>query len=164
MLSPAIRTGVVAPCRPLFRSSASHVFLLSSFHLFLSSLPALIPIFSPFSLQSSMSPNSCLMPPNTQSSFHPLPISCFVCKPQGREMGEKHSPCTTVTKDRWVIAIYVPVSLLPQKKKKQHMYTWKKTKSLRLPLTCCAFTGTDAPALPSTHTCTVTKKPTDIWL
>lgn len=85
----------------------------------------------PFSLQSSMSPNSCLMPPNTQSSFHPLPISCFVCKPQGREMDEKHSLCTTVTKDQWVIAIYVPVSLLPQKK--AHVYMKKKHSNYPLP-------------------------------
>ncbi len=105
--------------------SATLVFLLPPFissSPFFISLSALIPIFSLFSLNYPY-PLSSLMLPNPQSSspslLYPLSISCFVCKPQGREMGEKHSLCTTVTKDWWVIATYVPVSLLPQK---THIY------------------------------------------
>lgn len=101
-------------CNPcLFALSTFISSPFSSFHS-LSPLPS-PPIF-PSIIQA---PHSSLMLPKTQSSspflFYPLSISCFVCKPQGREMGEKHSLCTTVTKDWWVIATYVPVSLLPQK-------------------------------------------------
>lgn len=141
---------------------------LGTLHLLSSCSPAFIFFIPPcphsnllpLSLHSSMSPNHCLMPPNTQSSFHPLPIFCFLCKPQGREMGEKHSLCTTVTKDRWVIAIYVPVSLLPQK---THVYMGEKT--LRLPLPAAQLQQQmHAPARTFTYSSTVIKKPTDIWL
>ena len=103
--------------------------LLSSF--FFTLLSTLIHIFSPFFPQlppqpppPPRPPHSSLMLPNTLSSspflLHPLSISCFVCKPQGREMGEKHSLCTTVTKDWWVIDHLC--SCLPPPTKK-HTYT-----------------------------------------
>lgn len=152
MLSAAIRTTVAALQRPFHWNSILCLWCLHllSFCSLLSSLPlsrsATFPIFS-FFPSIIYNPSPSLMLPNTQSSspFHPLPISCFVCKPQRREMGEKHSLCTTVTKDRWVIAIYVPVSLLPQK---THTYTGK---TLKLPLTCCSFTGRHTPAHTHTH-------------
>lgn len=108
----------------------------------------LLPLF-PSIIHVPLTPPQC--PLRLNHLFHPLPISCFVCKPQGREMGEKHSLCTTVTKDRWVIAIYVPGSLLPQK---THVYMGGGGEpTLKLPLTCCAFTATSVQA--HTLTCTL---------
>lgn len=90
----------------------------------------------PFSLQSSMSPNSCLMPPNTQSSFHPLPISRFVCKPQGREMGEKHSfsaPQSQKTGESSPVMFPSPSS-----HKKTHVYMGKNTQITPYLLCVCS--------------------------
>lgn len=140
---------------------------LGPLHLLSSCSPSFISFIIPpcphsnlLPLHSSMSPNSCLMPPNTQSSFHPLPIFCFLCKPQGREMGEKHSLCTTVTKDRWVIAIYVSRLPPPTKNTRIHGKIHSDYPSPAAQLQ----QQTHAPARTLTYTRTVIKKPSDIWL
>lgn len=152
MLSPAIRTTEAELPRPLpwncilcLWFSATLVVLLTPFissASFFVQLSTLIPIFSIFFSFNYPHPPFSLMLPNTQFSspflLYPLSISCFVCKPQGREMGEKHSLCTTVTKDWWVISTYVPVSLLPQKKKNNKKKTHARAhiygeKTLKLP-------------------------------
>lgn len=82
------------------------------------------------SLQLSVPPRSSLMLPNTQSSFpfllHHPSISCFVCKPQGREMGEKHSAALSQkTGESSPLMCLSPSS---HKKRKKNTHTQKKKK------------------------------------
>lgn len=75
---------------PLFVIPTTLVFLLSPF---ISSSPASFP-YSPTFPSIIDAVHSSLMLPNTllfHFLFHPLSFSCFVCKPQGKEIGENHS-------------------------------------------------------------------------
>lgn len=116
MLSAAIRIGVTVRRRPLFMSSAS-LFFLSSPSL---SHPALIPSFSPFSFQSSMSPNCSLMPPNTQSSFSSSRhfLFCMQAPREGNGWKALSAPLSQKTGDSSPFMFPSPSS------HKKHTYTW----------------------------------------